>query len=168
VVHVFRQEGKDEGAVELVETADHFDAVLITGCVIGGEPTYSKRRVRVRGEPQVLEYRFQPASWRRGSDFLFLSSERPMLSPKLKVVHDRTGKTLAHIRPQRVGPVEIRIDLSPSIVGRRGLKRSAYRRLLGSSSFTYRVELANQADNLSVHLAHPQSPQDQRLSVAWF
>lgn len=167
LVHCFRHDGEEDGAVDIVETADRLDAVLITGCVIGDEPVYSRQKVSVRGKPRVLAYRFERAGWIWGSDALVLTCERPMRSPPLKVVHQRTGKILAQIGPQQVGPHAVRIDLLSSISRHPGLRRDAYRRWMGSTSFSYRVELAEQADDLSVKLAHPRKPKDQQLSVAW-
>jgi serine/threonine protein kinase len=166
--YVFRQMGADEGELQIAGTDGRTDAALVAGCVIGGVPILSAKKRDVLRKAQVLTYRFQRAGWFRGPDALLLSSDRPMLSPELKVVHNRTGMTLTLIPRHRVGPEEILIDLSADIASRRGLKRSLVRRLRGSSSFAYRIELRDPADRAWVQLGQPPSSQDLELSVGWF
>lgn len=165
---VFRQCGEERGEVEIANDFDHKDISLVAGCVIGGEPIYSSARTDIPRKPQVLDYRFQRAGWRRRPDALFLSSERPMLSPELKVVHTRTGMTLTLLPSYCVGPGEVLIDLSPEIAQQPGLKRSRLRRLRDSTSFSYRIEIRNPTDRTRVQLNHPQSSKDRELSVGWF
>lgn len=168
VVTVFRRPGDKAGSVELTYDGDRLAAKLYAGCLVAGEPIRSGRRLVVLEEKRRLAYRFRAAGLRSHDDWLYLRAAGGLLTPALRVVHARTGQTVAVVGRQAIPDgEEVAVNLSPLLVDVPKLSRlfGGWHRIFYARSFVFVLEPDNPDDKAWLEIVHPSTSARKKLSI---